>query len=108
MSHPTAPYGNRTPPPPGYCLAVVHAGAGNFTDVLYCLSPIKPNTADAPHSSSSSSSSQWHKLQVSGCGPGPLGWFATTATAAGNMVVHGGLGADNERRGDLFMLHMHE
>lgn len=81
------------------------AGAGNFTDVLHCLDP-------------TGGSSPWHTLQLSSStadngagstatGPGPRGWFAAACTPDGNLVVHGGLGADNERRGDMFMLKMH-
>jgi hypothetical protein len=75
-------------------------GAGNFTDILLCLAP---NSS----SCSSSSSSKWHSLAVPGSGPGPRGWFASTRTPDGSMVVHGGLGTDNGRMGDMFMLCMH-
>jgi hypothetical protein len=81
------------------------AGAGNFTDVLHCLAP---HSSNGGCGGSTGSSSGWHSLSVSGSGPGPRGWFASTPTADGGMVVHGGLGADNERRGDMFMLCMHE
>jgi hypothetical protein len=40
-------------------------------------------------------------------GPGPRGWFAAAAVAGGDLVVHGGLGGDNSRRGDMFKLCMH-
>lgn len=87
------------------------AGAGNFTDILHCLTTTNGSNGTKGGccgSSGSSSSRGWHSLSVGGTGPGPRGWFACTPTADGCMVVHGGLGADNERRGDMFMLGMHD
>lgn len=48
----------------------------------------------------------WLSLDSSGEGPGPRGWYACT-THKGDLVVHGGLGADNARRGDMYILRMH-
>ncbi|KAF8055485.1 IPO5 [Scenedesmus sp. PABB004] len=71
-----------------------HAGAGDFCSMLACLDA----TSDAP---------AWHAVEAAGgSGPGPRGWFGCAALR-GDLVVHGGLGADNARRGDLWRLALH-
>lgn len=80
-----------------------HAGAGNFTAALSCLGL----AADGARGG-------WHELHGgSSCCAAqsgvatPRGWFAATAVPAlsgGVLAVHGGLGADNQRLNDLWLL----
>ncbi|WIA40680.1 hypothetical protein OEZ86_004378 [Tetradesmus obliquus] len=94
-----------------------HAGAGNFCAAAYCLSPPgHPCSEACTHATAAGSNidaagshrhSGWHVLDAAGEGPGPRGWFAAAAVAGGDLVVHGGLGGDNSRMGDMFRLCMH-
>jgi hypothetical protein len=81
-----------------------HAGAGNFTGAAYCLAPAQSARGGADDSG-------WHELGAvshSSDGPGPRGWFACTGVGpAGDLLVHGGLGADNQRLGDMWLLQLH-
>lgn len=102
-----------------------HAGAGNFTSALHCLTPqttpssqskpaAGPQQVQAvPHASGGEGIgddiSVWHALKASGDAPGPRGWFAAAVVPdGGDLLVHGGLGADNERLGDMYRLCMHD
>ncbi|WIA20377.1 hypothetical protein OEZ85_004799 [Tetradesmus obliquus] len=94
-----------------------HAGAGNFCAAAYCLSPPGHPCGEAcTHATAAGSNidaagshrhSGWHVLDAAGEGPGPRGWFAAAAVAGGDLVVHGGLGGDTSRMGDMFRLCMH-
>lgn len=69
-----------------------HAGAGHFTDTVYCMDPV---------------TKEWHGVHAAaGEGPGPLGWMASTSVPEG-MVVHGGINKNNERQGGMFLLDVH-
>eukprot|EP00775_Hariotina_reticulata_P003513 gene3513-3783_t len=80
-----------------------HAGAGNFTAAAYCLAPAHLCKIGADVDG-------WHELGVASQGsegPGPRGWFASTGVRGRDLLVHGGLGQDNQRLGDMWLLQLH-
>lgn len=90
-----------------------HAGAGSFTAATYCLCPSggthhgqHDNEGDI-HVCAASGGAVWHTIQAVGDLPGPRGWFAASVVEDSDLVVHGGLGADNERLGDMYKLCLH-
>ncbi|GFR42126.1 hypothetical protein Agub_g2969 [Astrephomene gubernaculifera] len=68
-----------------------HAGAGDF-----CSSLMMYDKAGG-----------WRLVEADGESPGPRGWFAAATGPAGQLIVHGGLDANNERLGDMFALDLH-
>lgn len=44
---------------------------------------------------------------IKGEAPGPRGWFAAAAVGGSSLLVHGGLGGDNQRRGDMYLFDLH-
>ncbi|GIL88835.1 hypothetical protein Vretifemale_16766 [Volvox reticuliferus] len=70
-----------------------HDGAGDFCSSLMAFG--------------SGGTRAWEAIQAGGDSPGPRGWFASTTTPDGRLVIHGGLDANNERLGDMFVLDMH-
>lgn len=78
-----------------------HAGAGDFCAATLCLC-----AHGASHERGAGGGEAWHALDAGGEGPGPRGWFAHAALG-GCLVLHGGLGGDNERLGDMWRLSLH-
>jgi hypothetical protein len=66
-----------------------HAGAGKFHDDVWVYDL---------------ETQVWSELEVQGGKPEPRGWFAATTADEGEVVIHGGLGAENERLGDCWKL----
>lgn len=73
-----------------------HAGAGQFTAETYVL-----DTAAVVGGGGA-----WRRLEAAGGGGAPSGrgWLASTATEAGEVVVHGGNAESNVRLADGFVL----
>ncbi|GIL65022.1 hypothetical protein Vafri_18872 [Volvox africanus] len=70
-----------------------HDGAGDFCSSLMAFG--------------SRGIRDWRAINAGGDVPGPRGWFASTTTPDGRLVIHGGLDGNNERLGDMFVLDMH-
>lgn len=98
---------------PACCLQVSpsdkgHAGAGNFTSAVYCLCPPTSACSQSQTPHAAHDGAVWHTLSATGEAPGPRGWFAAAVVpGAGDLLVHGGLGTENERLGDMYRLCMH-